>query len=144
MKVAIAADHGGFELKEKIKRHLIDKGYEVQDFGAAKFNKEDDYPDFAAPAAKSVGEGANDVGILICSTGIGMSISANKVPRVRAALVMNEDFARMAKSHNNANVITLPGKGQIDNGEAFKIVDTFLGAEFDGGRHLRRVKKIEG
>ena len=143
MKVAIAADHGGFELKEKIKKHLIEKGHKVEDFGAGRFDKEDDYPDFAAPAAKSVGEGANDAGILICSTGIGMSITANKVPGVRAALVLNEEFARTAKSHNNANIITLPGKGQINNNEALKIVDTFLGTEFDGGRHLRRVRKIE-
>jgi RpiB/LacA/LacB family sugar-phosphate isomerase len=143
MKIAIAADHGGFNLKETIKKHLIRQGHRVHDFGANVFDKADDYPDFAIPAAKSVGSGENDAGILICSTGIGMSIAANKVPGVRAALALSKEFACMAKSHNNANVITLPGKGQIGDDEATQIVEIFLRTKFEGGRHARRVGKIE-
>jgi ribose 5-phosphate isomerase B len=143
MKIAVAADHGGFNLKETIKKHLIRQGHKVHDFGANVFDKADDYPDFAIPAAKSVGNGENDAGILICSTGIGMSIAANKVPGVRAALSLNDEFARMAKSHNNANIITLPGKGQISDDDALRMVDVFLETKFEGGRHARRVDKIE-
>lgn len=143
MKIAVAADHGGFQLKEKIKKYLIDKGHEVEDFGAKSFDKADDYPDFALPAAKSVASGKNDAGILVCSTGIGMSIAANKVPGVRAALVMDEGLAQMAKSHNNANIIAMPGNGHVSESKALKIVEAYLSTEFEGGRHLRRVKKME-
>ena len=143
MKIAIAADHGGYELKEKIKKYLASKGHKVEDFGAKKFVKKDDYPDFGLPAAKSVGKGKNETGILVCNTGIGMSIAANKVKGVRAALVMSEELARTARSHNNANVIALPGNGYIGEKKVLKIVDAFIEARFEGGRHLRRVKKIE-
>ena len=143
MKIAVAADHGGFSLKEEIKKHLERKGIEVRDFGAASVEKTDDYPDYAIPAARSVASGECEAGILICTTGIGMSIAANKVPKVRAALVMNEEFARTARSHNHANVIALPGAGQISRQEALKIVDVYLEAKEEGGRHDRRVKKLE-
>ena len=142
MKIAVGADHGGYKLKELIKKHLQNKGIEIRDYGAYSLNKSDDYPDFAFPAAKSVGEGQNDAGILVCATGIGMSISANKVAKVRAALVISPELASTAKSHNHANVITLPGNGQISEDEAIRIVDAYLESDFDEGRHQRRVDKI--
>lgn len=143
MIIALAADHGGFKLKELIKKHLKKNGMEVRDYGAYSLEKSDDYPDFAFPAAASVGKGENNRAILVCSTGIGMSIAANKTQNVRAALVMTPELARMARTHNNANVITLPGNGQISNEVALKIVDVYLETEFKGGRHQRRVEKIE-
>ena len=142
MKIAVGADHGGYELKELIKKHLQNKGIEVKDYGAFSLDKSDDYPDFAFPVAKSVGEGENDAGILVCTTGIGMSISANKVAKVRTALVTSPELARTAKSHNHANIISLPGNGQISEDEAVKIIDAYLETDFEGGRHQRRVNKI--
>ncbi len=142
MKIAVAADHGGFSLKELIKKHLREKGVEVKDYGAHQLDKADDYPDFSFPAAKSVAEGQNEKGIFVCTTGIGMSISANKVKGVRAALVMTPELAFVAGSHNHANVITLPGNGQISAETALEIVDTYLGTTCEGGRHQRRVQKI--
>ncbi len=142
MKIAVAADHGGYNLKNLIKKHLQDKGIQVTDYGAHSLDKSDDYPDFAFPAAKSVAAGENDAGILVCSTGIGMSITANKIANIRAALVVDPQLARTAKSHNNANVIALPGNGLISEDAAIKIVDAYLETEFRGGRHKRRLDKI--
>jgi len=142
MKIAIAADHGGYKLKELLKKHLKDRGIEVKDFGAHSLDKADDYPDFAFPAAKSVSQGESDAGILVCTSGIGMSIVANKVKGVRAALAMDPESARSARSHNNANVLTLPGDGKVSEDVAIKIVDIYLDTNFEGGRHQRRVGKI--
>ncbi len=138
--IAIGADHGGFELKEKIKAYLQGKGVEVFDFGT---NSElsCDYPDIAIALSRSIARKDYLLGILICTTGIGMSITANKVPGVRAALVLNEEMASKAVSHNNANVLCLAGK-YTDVPTAIKMVEAFLNAKFEGGRHLRRLEKI--
>lgn len=142
MKIAIGADHAGFELKQKIKEYLARQGYDVKDEGTVS-NDSVDYPDFA----KSVGEevaGKNvDRGILVCGSGIGMAIAANKVPGVRAANVTTEYEAQMSREHNDANVLAI-GARILEEPAAMKIVDTWLKAEFAGGRHQRRVDKITG
>jgi glycine hydroxymethyltransferase len=140
--IAIGSDHGGFALKEKIKQHLGEKGIGVADFGTDS-KESTDYPDFARPVSNAVAGGRNDLGILICTTGVGMSISANKISGVRAALVFNDEMAGLARRHNNANVICL-GERLVDADTALKIVDTFVDTPFDsGGRHERRVGKME-
>jgi glycine hydroxymethyltransferase len=142
LSIALGADHGGFDLKEAIKKHLEDRAVTVTDFGAHTKDASDDYPDMALPVARSVGAHKHDVGILICTTGVGMCIAANKIPGVRAALVFDERMAEMARRHNNANVLCLGGK-TTDVESAKKIVDAFLGAQFEGGRHERRIRKFE-
>ena len=139
--IALGADHGGFELKQSLKQHLEQRGLSVADFGA---NSKDstDYPDFAQAVARSVALHKTELGVLICTTGVGMSITANKVPGVRAALVSDEHTAALARRHNNANVLCLAGKTTAPD-EARRIVDAFLGAQFEGGRHERRVGKME-
>jgi ribose 5-phosphate isomerase B len=139
-KIAIASDHAGFELKEKIKEFLKTKGYEVLDLGTDNAESVD-YPDYAEKLAIKVSSGEISEGILCCGTGIGMSIAANKVPGVRAAVAVNEFMARMAKEHNNANVLCLSGR-LTDPDTAKNLVDIWLNAKFEGGRHERRVKKI--
>ncbi|MGC8828491.1 MAG: ribose 5-phosphate isomerase B [Verrucomicrobiia bacterium] len=138
--IAIGADHGGYELKQKIKAYLQTQGIETTDFGTDS-QESCDYPDIALAVAKSVSRKEHAFGILVCTTGIGMSITANKVPGIRAALVWNEELASKARSHNNANVLCLSGK-YTDPELAVKIVATFLNSNFEGGRHLRRVEKI--
>jgi RpiB/LacA/LacB family sugar-phosphate isomerase len=140
--IAIGADHGGYELKQVLKEHLASNGINVVDYGT---NSKDstDYPDFAHVVAHEVAEQKADAGVLVCTTGVGMSITANKVPGVRAALVFDEEMASMARQHNHANVLCLAGKFTPPD-QAKKIVDAFLSAEFEGGRHERRVNKIEG
>jgi glycine hydroxymethyltransferase len=139
--ISIASDHGGFELKEAIKNHLKRQNVTVHDYGA--HSKEScDYPDFAISVAEAVASGKSETGILICTSGVGMSMTANKVNGVRAALVFNEEMARTARQHNDANVLCLGAK-QISPDQAGKIVDAFLSAEFEGGRHQRRVNKME-
>jgi RpiB/LacA/LacB family sugar-phosphate isomerase len=140
-QIAIAADHGGFELKESLKQHLEQKGLSVADFGV-NAKTPVDYPDYAQAVAESVAHHKADFGLLICTTGIGMSMSANKVPGVRAALAADEETAALARRHNNANVLCLAG-GTIPPDEARKILDAFLSAKFEGGRHERRVNKME-
>ncbi len=141
MKIAIGADHGGVELKEKIKQALAARGMTVEDVGA--FGPESvDYPDFATAVARRVADGEADQGILICKTGIGMSMTANRFPRVRAALVFDPDMARLARTHNDANVLVL-GASTTGPDEAPAILDAWLGSKFEGGRHERRVEKIE-
>jgi RpiB/LacA/LacB family sugar-phosphate isomerase len=140
--VAIGADHGGFEMKEALKKHLAERGLSVADFGAKTKDPLDDYPDFGRAVAQSVAQGRAQTGVLICTTGIGMSITANKVPGIRAALVADEQTAASSRQHNNANVVCLAAKG-TSNETAKKIVDAFLNANFEGGRHERRVGKIE-
>jgi len=139
--VAIGADHGGFELKESLRHYLLKKGITVTDFGAAS-KESTDYPDYAQAVARSVAEHRHNFGILVCTSGIGMSIAANKIPGARAALVWDEQVAQMARQHNDANVLCLAGKGTASE-TAKRIVDAFLSASFEGGRHERRVNKIE-
>jgi len=139
--VAIGADHGGFELKELLRHYLQKKGVAVSDFGADS-KESADYPDYAQAVARSVAERQHDFGVLVCTSGIGMSIAANKVPGARAALVWEEQVARLARQHNDANVLCLAGNG-TDPEAAKRIVDAFLSASFEGGRHERRVNKIE-
>jgi len=139
--VAIGSDHGGFETKEILKNHLQELGVAVIDLGANS-PAATDYPDFAQSVAKNVAEGKSDLGVLICTTGVGMSIAANKVPGIRAALVFSEEMATMARRHNDANVLCIGGKITPPE-QAKKIVDAFLAAQFEGGRHERRVNKME-
>ncbi|MFC6266769.1 ribose 5-phosphate isomerase B [Frigoriflavimonas asaccharolytica] len=138
-KIAIAGDHAGFEYKELIKKHLEGK-FEVQDFGTHSLDSVD-YPDFVHPAASSVENGENDMGILICGSGQGVSITANKHQKIRCALCWEVELAQLARQHNNANMVALPARF-ISEDLALKIVDAFLATEFEGGRHQNRVDKI--
>jgi RpiB/LacA/LacB family sugar-phosphate isomerase len=141
MPTAIACDHGGFSLKEDLKAYLRTLGHEVEDMGCFDEGSVD-YPDFGEAVAKKVSTGEIERGILICGTGIGMSIVANKFPRVRAALVSHVYAARMAKEHNNANILIMGGR-IVGPGLAREMVQVWMEAEFQGGRHMRRLEKIE-
>ena len=139
-KIAIGADHAGFDLKENITKYLKDNGYEVVDFGA--FSPDSvDYPDPAYSTANSISSGSSSEGILICGTGIGMSIVANKLPGVRAALCNSVETAQLSKKHNNANLLCLGAKVELSE-SIENIVEEWLKAEFEEGRHERRVEKI--
>ena len=142
MKVSMACDHGGYELKESLKTYLTEKGYEIIDCGC--YSKESvDYPEFARAAAKKVAEGACEKGIVICTTGIGVSMTANKIKGIRAALCCSEHMAKMTRLHNDANVLAM-GAGIISEEDAKAITDTFLTTDFSGEeRHQRRIDKIE-
>jgi ribose 5-phosphate isomerase B len=141
MKIALGADHAGFELKEKIKQRLATEGITVDDRGTNS-TASVDYPDYARAVAEEVAANKADLGILVCSTGIGMSIAANKVPGVRAAKVDTEFEAERSREHNDANVLTL-GADTVSADEAMKIVDTWMKTPFSNGeRHERRVQKI--
>lgn len=140
MKIAMACDHGGLNLKREIIKHLQSQGYEVVDFGTDTFDS-CDYPDYALPAAEAVANGECERGILVCSTGIGVSIVANKVKGVRCAHCHDTYCAEFTRLHNDSNVLAL-GEKVVGSGYALKIVDTFLSTEFEGGRHQRRVDKI--
>ncbi len=138
--IAIGSDHAGFERKEALKKHLLDEGYKVLDCGT--YSEESvDYPDYAHPVARMVASGEAALGIVICGSGNGVCMSVNKHPGIRGALAWREDIARLAREHNNANILCLPGRFVSDE-EAAKIADAWLNAEFEGGRHERRVKKI--
>jgi len=139
--IALGADHGGYELKEALKQHLEKRGMSVADFGAHN-SEPSDYPDYAQAVAESVARHKAQLGVLVCTTGIGMSIAANKVPGVRAALVGDVPTAALARQHNDANVLCLSGKNTKPE-EARRIVDVFLDARFEGGRHERRIQKME-
>ncbi len=139
--VALGADHGGYEIKESIKEHLQKQGITVTDFGTTS-RESTDYPDYAQAVARSVADHEHDFGILVCTSGVGMSIAANKVPGARAALVWDEELAAQSRRHNDANVLCLAGKGTAPE-NARKIVDAFLSSAFEGGRHERRVGKLE-
>lgn len=141
MKIALGADHGGFELKEKVKTHLIEKGYEVLDLGTNSTDSVD-YPEFGHTVGHAVADKKAEFGIVVCGTGIGISIAANKVPGVRAALCTNTTMARLTREHNNANILAMGGR-IVGDVLAFEMVDTFLGTEFQGGRHEKRINKIE-
>ncbi len=140
MKVAIGSDHGGFILKEEIKKMLGTMGLEYKDFGTDS-EESVDYPDFAAAVAQSVAKGEFDRGILICGTGIGMSISANKVPGIRAALCHDCFSAKATREHNDSIILCL-GERVVGRGLALEIAKIWLNTEFEGGRHQRRVDKI--
>jgi ribose 5-phosphate isomerase B len=139
MKIVLACDHGGFELKEAVREHLTKKGYDVNDIGVYDTNSVD-YPDYGKKAAELV-SGSDYKGIVICGTGIGISIAANKVHGIRCALCTNEYMARMSRMHNDANMLAL-GNRVIGQGVALDIVDAWLSTEFEGGRHLNRIKKM--
>jgi ribose-5-phosphate isomerase (EC 5.3.1.6) len=141
MKIAIGSDHAGFRLKEKIKQFLLSKGYEVLDFGTNSTDSTH-YPLFAKEVAKAIQEKRADYGILICGSGIGMSITANKFPGIRAALCLNEYMARMSRMHNDANVLCL-GDRVVGDELALSIVEAWLSTSFEGGRHQERIKLIE-
>jgi ribose 5-phosphate isomerase B len=141
MRVSMGADHRGFELKDKIKKYLEKLGHQVTDFGT---NSSDsvDYPDFCFKVAESVARGEANFGITVCWTGNGMNIAANKVTGIRSALCLNEEMAMLARAHNNANVLALAAKF-VPEELARKILDAWLSTEFEGGRHSRRLDKIE-
>jgi ribose 5-phosphate isomerase B len=139
--IAIASDHAGFDLKQTLIAHLRAKGYVVTDFGTNS-TAPVDYPDFIRPAAESVARGENDLGIVLGGSGNGEAIVANKVHGIRCAVCWNELSAQLGKRHNNANVISL-GARMVSESDALKIVDAWLNAEFEGGRHVARIKKIE-
>ena len=137
MKIALASDHGGFKLKEEVKAHLQERGLEVLDLGT---HSEDsvDYPAYGKACGEAVVGGQADVGIVVCGTGIGISIAANKVKGVRCGLCTSVEMATLTKQHNNANVLALGGR-TTETGLAMQIVDAWLDTEFEGGRHQRRV-----
>ena len=141
MKIALAADHVGFALKEKIREYLKSKGLEVDDRGPSNAEPVD-YPDFAENVATQVAAKQADCGVLVCGTGIGMMLAANKVPGIRAVAANDTISARMAREHNNANILTMGGR-MIDEASMQQIVDTWLSTPFAGGRHERRLEKIE-
>ncbi len=140
MKIALACDHGGLNLKNAIIEYLKSNRYEYEDFGTNS-TESCDYPEFAVKAAESVASGKCDMGIVVCSTGIGVSIAANKVPGIRCAHCHDTYCAQFTRLHNNANMLAL-GEKVVGIGYALKIVETFLTTEFEGGRHERRVNKI--
>lgn len=137
MKIALGCDHGGYELKQFIMKTLEKLGYEYEDFGCYSLES-CDYPDFGAAAARAVAEGKCDRGIVICTTGIGISICANKVKGIRCGLCSDPLSAELTRKHNNANMLAM-GAGIIGPNMAERIVDVFLSTEFEGGRHARRV-----
>ncbi|MCL2807342.1 MAG: ribose 5-phosphate isomerase B [Coriobacteriia bacterium] len=140
MKVAVASDHGGFEQKQEIVAYLKEAGHEVLDLGPADDGSVD-YPDFALLVAQAVAQGAAEKGVLVCGTGLGMAITANKVAGIRAANVTSVEFATLAREHNDANVVTLSGRF-VDPATNKEIVLAFLTTAFAQGRHERRVAKI--
>ncbi len=140
MKIAIAADHGGFVLKDGLRDRLRALGHQVTDFGTDSAASTD-YPDYAGVVARAVASGEFERGMLVCTTGVGMSIAANKVPGIRAALGVNDAEVRLTRAHNNANVLTL-GATLVDLDTAARLARIFLETEFEGGRHARRVDKI--
>jgi ribose 5-phosphate isomerase B len=141
MRIALGADHGGFELKEKLGARLAALGHEIVDFGTTS-TESCDYPDFAHAVGEAVAEKRADRGLLICTTGIGMAMAANKIAGVRAAPAQSEDEVRMTREHNDANVLTVGAK-YVDDGRAMGLIRIFLETPFSGGaRHARRVAKI--
>lgn len=140
MRIAIASDHAGFEEKEKLKPLLQELGIEFEDFGTTATDSVD-YPDFAAKVAQSVAGGKFEQGILVCGSGTGMAISANKVHGIRAAVAWNEETARLARRHNNANILAI-GARTTPHGTIPAVVKAWFDAQFEGGRHQNRVYKI--
>ena len=141
MRIAIGSDHAGFPLKEKVAAYLREKGYDVDDYGTYSLDSVD-YPVYGVKVGRAVTEGKADRGIVVCGTGIGISIAANKVPGVRAANCTNEYMAKYTRLHNDANVLAL-GARVVGEGVAEEIVDIFLNTEFEGGRHARRIALMD-
>ena len=140
MIIGMASDHAGFELKEYIKKELLSMGYDVKDYGTHS-EESVDYPDYAHPLASDISDGKLRIGILICGTGNGISMTANKHRNVRCALCWEPEIARLARQHNDANVLAMPGRF-ISKEKALESVKVFLDTDFEGGRHQRRVDKI--
>jgi ribose 5-phosphate isomerase B len=140
-RILIASDHAGFELKEKLERALGELGYDVQDLGTNSAESTD-YADYAHPLAKRVSEGEVQRGVLLCGTGLGMSYTANRYPHVRAAVAWNPEIAKLAREHNDANVLVVPARF-VNEALGVEILKTWLDTPFEGGRHARRVDKIE-
>ncbi len=138
--IALASDHGALDLKEAVKRHLTERGLEYKDFGTYTSDS-CDYPDFAAPAARAVACGECDRGIVMCTTGIGVSITANKVKGIRCALLSDKMSARLTREHNDTNMMAL-GAGVVGEKLALEIIDVWLDTAFTGGRHQRRIDKM--
>lgn len=143
MRVAIGSDHAGYEQKEQLKEHLSSRGFEVLDVGTTSAAESVDYPDFAERVARAVAAGDAERGVLVCGTGIGMAMAANKVDGIRAANVTDAQFARLAREHNDANVVAVSGRF-VPTEVNREILDVFLGTGFEGDRHTRRVDKING
>jgi ribose 5-phosphate isomerase B len=140
MRVYLGSDHAGFELKEQVRDVLRDLGHDVIDIGPYT-DESVDYPDYAQRVGRAVASGDAPFGVLICGTGIGMAIAANKVPGIRAVQASDPEMARMARLHNDANILTLPGR-YIGKEQAAEVLSAFLSTQFEGGRHQRRVDKI--
>ena len=142
MKVAIGSDHAGFALKERVKAELVKLGHEVQDLGTSSAETSVDYPDFAIPVAERVASGAADRGVVVCATGIGASIAANKVEGARASVVTSDETARLTRQDNDSNVLALGGRTTPNLDDALRWLAIWLNTPFAGGRHERRVDKI--
>ena len=140
MKIAVGCDHGGLEHKNAIAEHLMQRGFAVEDFGI-KEQKSVDYPDIALPLSKAVASGECELGILVCGTGIGMSLAANKVKGIRAAACSEHFSAKFTRLHNNSNILCLGGR-VIGVGTALELVDLFVDTQFEGGRHHTRIDKV--
>lgn len=141
MKIAVGSDHAGFQLKQQLCQKLVAEGHEVQDLGTTS-TESTDYPDYAAAVGRKVASGEVDRGLLVCMSGVGMSIAANKIHGIRSAVGINPDEVELTRSHNDINVLAL-GSKYTDEQSAKQLVDIFLKTPFDGGRHARRVGKIE-
>ena len=141
MKIAVASDHGGFALKEKVKEHLIERGFDVEDLGTHP-EESVDYPVYGKACGEAVASGKADLGVVVCGTGIGISIAANKVKGIRCGLCTSVEMAHLTKQHNNANILALGGR-TTEPELALKIVDEWLDTEFEGGRHQRRVDMLD-
>lgn len=139
--ILIASDHAGFALKQQLGRALRERGYDVEDLGTNS-DASTDYPDYAHPLAERVSRGEVERGVLLCGTGLGMSYTANRYPHVRAAVAWNADVARLAREHNDANVLVVPARF-VSPEQGLEILTTWLDTAFAGGRHARRVEKIE-
>lgn len=139
MKIAIASDHGGYELKNKLIKHFVK--FNLSDLGTYSSDSVD-YPDYAKKMAKTILSGEADLGILICGTGVGISIAANRYHGIRAALIYNNEVAKLAKQHNNANILVFGGR-TMNEKDVIDSIETFLNETFEGGRHQRRLDKIE-
>lgn len=141
MKIAIGSDHAGFDMKKHLKQELQQKGFEVKDFGTHSSDSVD-YPDYVHPLVSAVQQGEFKQGILLCGSGNGMAMAANRHAGIRAALCWTGEISRLAREHNDANVLCIPARF-VDNNTAGKMVDEFINTPFEGGRHQRRVEKIE-
>ena len=141
MKIAVAADHGGYKLKEKVKEHLLERGIEVEDLGTHS-EESVDYPIYGKLCGEAVASGQADLGVVVCGTGIGISIAANKVHGIRCGLCTSVEMAHLTKQHNNANILALGGR---TTGEelTMEIVDEWLDTQYEGGRHQRRVEMLD-